>query len=88
VSGKRTQDSIPQFPATFKAQKVWCLWRYEERDGKQTKVPYQVNGYRASSTRTDTWNTFEEVSAEACKQQHSSDLGIFADGSHKFIDLD
>ncbi|HEV2202414.1 MAG TPA: hypothetical protein VGR73_21560 [Bryobacteraceae bacterium] len=45
----------------------WVAWRYEwrdgaeGRDGKWTKVPYQVNGRRASSTDPQTWATFEEV---------------------------
>jgi primase-polymerase (primpol)-like protein len=39
----------------------WVLWRYEEHGRRTTKVPYQVNGRRADSTRPDTWRSFEAV---------------------------
>jgi hypothetical protein len=39
----------------------WLLWCYETRDGKATKVPYSVCGYRGSSTKPRTWETFEAV---------------------------
>ena len=35
----------------LKALKQWVCWRYECRaDGKPTKVPVTIAGYRASST--------------------------------------
>jgi len=44
--------------------KFFVLWKYEEKpDGKPTKVPYQVNGTRARSDDSSTWNTFEVVQA-------------------------
>jgi hypothetical protein len=40
----------------------FIVWRYEQRDGgKPTKVPYQVNGSRASSTDPKTWCSFDEA---------------------------
>jgi len=39
----------------------WVLWRYESRNGKPTKVPYQVNGNRAKSDDSQTWNTFAAI---------------------------
>lgn len=42
----------------------WVLWRYEERNGRSTKVPYQVDGRRASSTDPKTWTSFEAVTNE------------------------
>lgn len=48
-------------PAELREQRQWVIWRYEERDGKRTKVPYQAgqNGARASSTDPSTWTRFE-----------------------------
>src|SRR5271169_6290884 len=38
----------------------FIVWQYEQRDGgKPTKVPYQVNGSRASSTDPKTWCSFD-----------------------------
>ena len=49
----------------LKAQRRWVLWRLEARDGKETKVPYQANGWKADSTDPATWGTYAEVSAHA-----------------------
>ncbi len=39
----------------------WVLWRYEGRDGKLTKVPYQARTrlYRARTDDPRTWASFE-----------------------------
>lgn len=40
----------------------WIVWRYEQRDdGKPTKVPYHINGSRASSTDPKTWCSWDEA---------------------------
>jgi putative DNA primase/helicase len=88
-------NPIPQFPASLKALQIWCVWRYEERDGKQTKVPYRplklADGTYipapAQSNNPETWASFEDACAAVCDQSEFQ-LGIFADGSHTFIDLD
>jgi len=40
---------IQNLPKDIKENGRFCLWRYEEQNGRRTKVPYQVNGKRASS---------------------------------------
>ncbi|HEV2132637.1 MAG TPA: AAA family ATPase [Terracidiphilus sp.] len=51
----------------LKLQKRWVLWRLEERDGKPTKVPYQIphqgKERKAASNNPATWSTYAEVSA-------------------------
>ena len=39
----------------------FCLWRYEEQNGRTTKVPYRVNGKRASSKNIRHFASFTEV---------------------------
>src|SRR5450432_1969347 len=39
----------------------WVLWRYEARNGRPSKVPYQIDGKRADSTDPFTWVAFEEA---------------------------
>lgn len=53
----------------------WVVWRYETRDGKPTKVPYQVSGRRADSTDPGTWTTYENALA-AFEQQPERFAGI------------
>jgi hypothetical protein len=48
-------------PNDLSERDQWVLWRYEERNGRATKVPYQVGRRRASSTDRDTWASFEIV---------------------------
>jgi primase-polymerase (primpol)-like protein len=47
-------------PEELKQRPQWVCWRYEERDDKLTKVPYQPNGKRASATDLLTWSAFYE----------------------------
>ncbi|MEX3621886.1 phage/plasmid primase, P4 family [Viridibacillus arvi] len=45
-------------PAELKALPQWILWRFEERGGKKTKVPYQQDGEMAQANNRRTWSTF------------------------------
>ena len=47
------------FPQTLKQLRRWILWRLETRDGAQTKVPYRIDGVRASITNPNDWTDFE-----------------------------
>ncbi len=53
----------PQFiPQALKDIPQWVCWRYEDRDGKRTKVPHQaLRGARASSTDPATWAKFTQA---------------------------
>ena len=69
----------------------WVLWRYEEREGRRTKVPYQVGRRRASSTDPTTWNSFEAVINEWRRAQNwYTGPGFVFSASDPFcgIDLD
>jgi hypothetical protein len=57
---KVVSDAIPQ---TLRELPRWILWRLETRDGAQTKVPYRIDGERASSTNPNDWTDF----ATACR---------------------
>lgn len=68
----------------FGAEKRWVNWRFETRDGKITKVPYQISGKRAEADDPKTWATYTEV------KQHSDKIGIQfgLEGTVLGIDLD
>lgn len=53
--------SLPSALQPLTTYRAWVLWRTELRDGKPTKVPYQVTGQRADSTAPHTWASFEDV---------------------------
>lgn len=66
-------------------QKTWVNWRFEERDGKKTKVPYTPQGTRASSTDPKTWSTYEDVVGAVAS---FDGIGIVFSGGLLGIDLD
>lgn len=45
-------------PSELKALPQWILWKKEKRNGKDTKIPYQVDGNEARSNDRRTWSTF------------------------------
>jgi primase-polymerase (primpol)-like protein len=56
---------VPDSPAELDQ---WILWRCERSDdGKPTKIPYQINGNRASSTNPNTWCSWDEA-LKACQE--------------------
>jgi primase-polymerase (primpol)-like protein len=67
------------------------MWRAEPRDGKISKIPYRLDGRRASSTNPDDWITFETAYQKyAFGQGQYSGIGfVFREsGGIVGIDLD
>lgn len=68
----------------------WLVWRYEQRDGsKPTKVPYKINGSRASSTDPKTWCSLD--AALKTWQQHPSrwsGIGFVFSATDPFFGID
>jgi putative DNA primase/helicase len=53
-----------KIPAEMQSYRAWVVWRYIVRGGKETKVPHDpLTGFRASSTDSRTWRSFEEAVA-------------------------
>ena len=61
-------SAAPSMPASIIAPddltdfNQWVLWRYERRNGNETKLPYQTNGKLASTTDPSTWTSYQRVS--------------------------
>lgn len=74
------------FPLVLREHKQWILWKRElKTDGKITKIPYQVNGRKAASTRPEEWSTFSECLENASAY---NGLGYVFNGGVIGIDLD
>ena len=70
-------DAIPQ---VLKEECRWVIWRFEARDGKETKVPYQARQphTHAKSTASATWGTFAQALAAS---KHADGIGfVLGDG--------
>ena len=53
--------SFENIPLSMRGVSRWVLWKYEERDGKKTKVPYSDGSVRVKSNDPTTWKRFDEV---------------------------
>ncbi|PYU02462.1 MAG: hypothetical protein DMG38_00230 [Acidobacteria bacterium] len=80
-------DPLPLVPIELKQKPNWVRWKLEQADGRLTKVPYQLNGTKASSTDPATWNKYEDVVNNAVISE-AEGVGIMTDGSFVGFDLD
>jgi hypothetical protein len=79
-------------PTQLQLRRHWVMWLWEERHKKDgtsnwTKVPYTINGAKASSTNPKTWTTFENVIA-AYQKGGWAGVGIVLTDKLHGIDLD
>ena len=77
-------DSIPPEIVT---KKNWVMWRWEKRNGKFTKPPYQPNGKPAKSNDPTTWATYIEACG-AYKTGKFDGIGFMLGGDYTGIDSD
>jgi putative DNA primase/helicase len=53
---------VQNIPTELGERRQWVVWRYEERDGKRTKVPYVPGTHRrASHSDLMTWRNFSRA---------------------------
>jgi primase-polymerase (primpol)-like protein len=80
-------DSLPLVPTELKAKPNWVLWKLEVVNGRSTKVPYQLDGNKASSTDKATWNSYENIIVGAVISDREG-VGVMTDGTWIGFDLD
>jgi len=76
----------------MRTYRAWIVWRYEERNGRRTKVPCDPRsgqGTFASTTDSRTWATFDEAAA-ALEGGRYDGLGFVFSSGDPFagVDLD
>lgn len=74
-----------KLPKELKENAMFCLWKYEERDGNITKVLYQINGKHGDSTNKRTFSDFRLV-VNALTGYDGLGMGVF--DSYCAIDID
>jgi putative DNA primase/helicase len=89
---KPCMPTTSTIPSELTKLSHWVLWKYEgTRNGKNAKVPYQVNGKRAKTDEPNTWSSFEGVHQASIQSPGRFDgIGfVFADSDpYVGIDLD
>ncbi|MCC2381223.1 DNA primase, partial [Bacillus wiedmannii] len=76
-----------QIPAELKNTPHWILWRSEVRNGKKTKVPYQINGEMAQSNNKRSWSTFPTI-IKFYEQGDYDGIGFMFSKDDPFIGID
>jgi putative DNA primase/helicase len=76
-------DNIPR---VLRNLNRWVLWRYEDREGKKTKVPYDPRTRRkAKSNDPGTWTNFPTA---YCTIERFDGLGLMLDGKDGLVGVD
>jgi putative DNA primase/helicase len=101
TDGKGASSGAPNpIPEELRTRRQWVVWRYEQRDGRRTKVPYQARpprdrgaggvqrAFRASATDPSTWRSFEEAVHVAADGFNGVGFVFTNDDPFTGIDLD
>lgn len=76
---------LSNIPDELKQLKNWCVWKFENRNGKRTKIPFNAEtGEFAKSNDKRTWSSYETaVNAEGV-----DGIGFFFEPPYLGIDID
>ncbi len=76
-------STYQNLPADLRENGRFCLWKYEERDGRQAKVPYNpITGERVRANDPNTFSDFataERVLEHRPKRFQGLGIGLFGD---------
>lgn len=91
----KTKDSIIELneleiPDELKQLSKWVLWRAEWLPKQQvySKVPYSKDGYKASSTKKETWHSFEDTAMLCDVDEQYSGIGFVLSEDDDYVCLD
>ena len=85
--------ALEHIPSELRKTGQFCVWKYEQRDGKMTKVPYNPKtGTYAMVNRSSTFSSYEKA-LEALKTETDgvpvyNGLGFRVSGTVGALDLD
>ncbi len=83
-----SQD-VANIPSELRERPQCVNWRYELREGEETKVPYRVWGSaKADSTKPESWGGFGEALAHQSKGNDGVGYVFSADDPYAGVDLD
>ncbi|WP_427108648.1 DUF927 domain-containing protein [Lysinibacillus xylanilyticus] len=80
-------DSYNDIPVELKRLNNWIVWRLESRKGKNTKVPYNVNGIEARSNDANTWSPFADA-VTAARTGRYDGIGFMFSQQDQYIGID
>ncbi|WP_394867732.1 phage/plasmid primase, P4 family [Staphylococcus haemolyticus] len=76
---------LSNIPDELKRLNNWCVWKFEKRNGKRTKIPFNAEtGEFAKSNDKNTWSSYET----AVNAQGVDGIGFFFEPPYLGIDID
>src|SRR5689334_5692929 len=83
----QSNEPFSDVPFSLKSVDAWVIWRYQERNGNPSKVPYHptLNRQTKANDRS-TWSTFQEAVA-GMSRYGAGGIGFMLQGS-EFVGLD
>lgn len=90
AKSKSKNKFIPAtIPAELRKLPQWVCWRWDERNGKTTKVPVNpITGANASSTAPDDWTSFEAAVRAFQDSENYGGVGFVFTESDGFFGVD
>lgn len=79
--------NINNIPPYLKDNGLFCLWKYEDRDGRRTKVPYNPKAPKYGAKSNDR-STFSDLKTAAAHADGFDGLGIGIFDAIAGIDID
>lgn len=61
--------SIEKIPQQLRDRRQWVLWKYVNRNGEPTKVPFSPSGTPAKANDSATWSAFEDCVPQVSKYE-------------------
>jgi len=76
---------LSNIPDELKQLNNWCVWKFENRNGKRTKIPFNAKtGEFAKSNDKSTWSSYET----AVNAEGADGIGFFFEPPYLGIDID
>ncbi|MFM9535725.1 phage/plasmid primase, P4 family [Lysinibacillus sp. IITD104] len=76
-----------EIPSELRLLPQWILWKAEEKGGRYTKIPFQVDGNEARSNDRRTWSTFA-TAAKFYTESNADGIGFVFSRQDRFIGID
>ncbi|MFJ7736422.1 phage/plasmid primase, P4 family [Lysinibacillus sp. NPDC097287] len=76
-----------EIPSELRLLPQWILWKAEEKGGRYTKIPYQVDGNEARSNDRRTWSTFA-TAAKFYTESNADGVGFVFSRQDNYIGVD
>ena len=83
----KTPINFNEIPAELRLLPQWILWKAEEKSGRYTKIPYQIDGNEARSNDRRTWSTFA-TAAKFYTETNADGVGFVFSRNDRYIGID